>query len=340
MPLTTSRDGIDQAIQEANKAAGKNQCLGQDVSLTGSGDLIFGIWNPYTRKFDTSRPRIESNAVQVIAGRTTSRGDPIKLYIAPILGTSTDNIETIAIAYIDGNPDNGYSVIGLNGVSGNGNHASVHGSVASNGDINLGNADVYGDVRAGGDISQNKNSDITGWQGPLFTPLSFPNASVPWDAQLLTWNNGNGNGHDWWWNGHGNGNSDLTLDGSFNRNNPKDYKVIGKFDPRGDISVSAGYVAIYVSGDVKINGNQISQNNDPMQLRIYVVGNHTVDIGGNVTQKLELYAPQSSVTIHGNGSIYGSIIGKTVAFEGDATIRYDGSNAFGPLPPYKIKLVQ
>jgi hypothetical protein len=102
-------------------------------------------------------------------------------------------------------------------------------------------------------------------------------------------------------------------------------------------------VALYVAADLKLQSVPVGGIGgaaiDPRRMRIYVVGNHDVTIGGQSQQYMELYAPQSRVTVWGTPGFFGSIVGKTVDFRGDANIHYDQSNQTS-VSDYKIHLVK
>lgn len=344
LPFSTSATD-----SQAMTIASSNNCLGDPVTLDETNDISLGIWHPTDRSFAAlpgDRLR-EANAVWIKTRRTTARGNPIRLYFAAVLGISRNDIENQAIAYIKGNPSNGYGLVGLDFISMTGNQARVDGydpskgaynpdnlvpnggSIASNGDISLNNSNVYGDVRAGGDINGKNNTLITGWQAPLDTPLSFPPATLPAGAQLLSPTYFEPK------------NVLLNQSGGGSVSFPANYSFpYNLTDDKGNHTISVnGYVALYVNGDLKIDGTSVIAS-EPIQLRIYVIGNHTVTIGGNVSQSFELYAPQSDVTINGNPDFFGSIIAKSITIPGNARVHYDQSNAFGPLSKYQIALVR
>ena len=93
----------------------------------------------------------------------------------------------------------------------------------------------------------------------------------------------------------------------------------------GEIKVKANAnVIIYVSGSVKIAGNGLTNMNgtDAPSLQLYCNGS-SCKIAGNGGFAGAVYAPRGEVKITGNGDAYGSFIGKTCVFEGNAQIHYD-----------------
>jgi hypothetical protein len=61
-----------------------------------------------------------------------------------------------------------------------------------------------------------------------------------------------------------------------------------------------------------------------------------VSIGSGTSLYANIYAPQSAITMSGNGDIFGTIVGKSVSMTGTSTIHYDLEAAKGGA----IKLVQ
>ncbi|HEX8521744.1 MAG TPA: Tad domain-containing protein [Tepidisphaeraceae bacterium] len=337
----------------ATSTASANSCLGEKVQLQLADDVAIGIWHDSDKTFSVlpnDRLR-EGNAVRVDTRRISARSTPVKLFFAPVLGIFKNDIETQATAYIKGDRMSGYGIVGIQGVDFNGNPSTVNaydaskgpysanntiyqgGSVASNGNITVGNGNIDGDVRAGGSISSGPNADVTGWKAPLDTPLSYPPVTTtPSPSTKLPIGQGGKNGG---------GNDPILLAGSNDPKNPKIWSFSGTARVNGDIYVT-GYNAVYIDGNLDFAGNGITGLNgapiDPMQFRVYVIGNHKVSIGGIHTQYMELYAPGSDVTVQGSADYYGSIIGKTVTVGGGSQIHYDLSRKRTTGPEFQIAL--
>jgi hypothetical protein len=336
-------------FDRAKLCAEKNICLSDAVSLNATADVQLGIWDPTKREYTALNSAFwqDADAITVTTRRISARSNPIKLYFAGILGFPAHSIETTAIAYVKGNPKLGYGVIGLNGITSNGNKATIdsydgsggktyspatkasNGNVASNGNIDLGNGDISGDARAGGDVIKGPNANVTGWQAPLDQTLVFPPiTSIPSGATVLKPNKNQ---------------KTVMLQGG-TASNPKVYQYTQSQPFKFDIAAT-GYSELYVQAELDLGNATVAgllgAAIDPLKIKIFVVGNHDVTIGGNPKQYMELYAPQSNITIKGVSVFYGSMVGKTVNFQGTSDIHYDQSDLYGTkLPGYQIHLVK
>jgi hypothetical protein len=99
---------------------------------------------------------------------------------------------------------------------------------------------------------------------------------------------------------------------------------------RLNIDSSKGPVNIYVQGagstaGINIGGNGIVNNGQPANLRIWYNGTGNTQIAGNGNFVGVIYAPNSNISISGNGQEYGSVIGSTVQFNGNGAFHYDRS---------------
>jgi hypothetical protein len=65
-------------------------------------DILLGRWDHDANTFTTlfGADEDNANAVQVIARMSEERGNPVKLFFAPILGKNTTNISAKAIASV------------------------------------------------------------------------------------------------------------------------------------------------------------------------------------------------------------------------------------------------
>ncbi|MGH7177872.1 MAG: DUF7305 domain-containing protein [Tepidisphaeraceae bacterium] len=337
------------AADRAYDVAGANHCDGVAVALQ-SGDIVFGKYYRPTRTFypvgtpdwdDETVYIEESNAIRVTGVRHTSRNNPINLSFGPIIGLNTFNLEAPATAYIFGGPvgpggADGFGIVGIDGVGGNGNRARVdsylpfagpyststarhNGNVASNGDITLTNSDIYGDARPGpgGHVTEWPNTSVTGWQGPLDAPLSFPPVTVP--GGLPTLPNG-------------------TVPGGSTPGARISYTINGNLN---DL-VTSGYVRVYVNGNV--SGNINSTDRIPEKIELYVVGNRNITLNGNRQMYAHLYAPGATFSTNGTPDFFGWIIAKSINFGGNPGIHYDESTVSypgqPPNPPFKASLVK
>jgi hypothetical protein len=352
LPITLAK-----TVQNASDTALANGVIDEDerrgtpngarvnpgVNLDPGEDIEFGTWDPKQTDpdkkwhfiatgggpFKTSNdPRRGANAVHVTARRIRDRDSAIPLIFAQILpgGPGSTDINRDATAYVSFGPSN-FGFVGIDSVSSNGNGATIDsmtfgkngtgGGVASDGNIDLGNGDVYGDARPGigKTVIQKNNSDVTGWTYPLDYTLASRYPPVPGkDYANATPTNPNPPTK----------NKPLTLAGGATPGTAKKF-ICTKLDHPSPMTAN-GYIILYVTGDVDVQGSQIVSSGNPAvpaKIQIKVVGAHNVDLGGSSTQYCEVYAPQSTVKVHGTPGFYGQIVGKTLEFIGTSNLHYD-----------------
>ena len=192
-----------------------------------------------------------------------------------------------------------FGIVGLTGIHSNGTKAIVdsynalagpyggsnvhhNANIASNRDIDLGNADVYGDVRPGMpdgthpngySVIQGPTSLVSGWISPLDHLLVFPPSVVPSPAPCVL---------------------------------PSTTSVAGgtyqttTFPPKNAITFT-GPATVYVTGtiDVKNNTPITTYQNLPANLQIFVVGAGDVTCNGGGQIYAHIYAPQSNMVLKG-----------------------------------------
>jgi hypothetical protein len=100
---------------------------------------------------------------------------------------------------------------------------------------------------------------------------------------------------------------------------------------------------IYLHGNLDIEGSAIinaTAPKDASHLTIYMLDpGSTVDLGGSVLQYAHIYAPLSTVKVHGGVSYTGWIVGKTLDWLGNAQMHDDGT-ANLPSKPFVLSLVR
>jgi len=274
--------------------------------------------------------------VRVYARRLESRGNPLQLIFAPILpnGPLSSDVERVAIARVGGGPSN-FGFVGIDSVNSNGNTATIDsmtppasgsgGGVASDGNIDLGNGNVFGDARPGigKSLLQGPNSVVTGWTADLDYKLADrypPITSVPPGAANIPAPQGK---------------TYAFIGGT--TGSPKNFTGMIAKNTR-TITVT-GYCKVYINADLDLTGCSItSSNNDPQQLEFIIIGAHAVDLGGTSQQRCHIYAPTSTVKVHGTPGFYGWIVGKTLSFLGTSSLHYDNSQK--DIHPYSITLVK
>ncbi len=97
-----------------------------------------------------------------------------------------------------------------------------------------------------------------------------------------------------------------------------------------NITVASGAtLQIFVDGTLNIGNNVTlaSSGDVPKNIQIYSTysGANGVTVNNNGLLAAAVYAPGTSVSIGNNGDIFGSVIGKTVAFNNNTAVHYDES---------------
>jgi hypothetical protein len=92
------------------------------------------------------------------------------------------------------------------------------------------------------------------------------------------------------------------------------------------IVIASGSATIYANGK-KIDfsgGSLINNTQDPKNLTIYGTAHlQSVNLSGQSSQHLLLYAPTAAITLSGGQNTFGSIIGSTVNISGGSSVHYD-----------------
>lgn len=97
----------------------------------------------------------------------------------------------------------------------------------------------------------------------------------------------------------------------------------------GGINLAAGAtLKIYSEADVNISGNGLlNLNSQPQSFQLWGTSTSSVPqdikIAGNGTLSGLCYAPNSSLTINGNGDVCGSFVAGTISVTGNAAFHYD-----------------
>lgn len=341
------------SLPDADATAAKNKAIsfahnssydfaGSQVSMQ-TGDVQIGLYWPPTKTFylvGQSLPdgytvqENDSNAMRVTGNRTAARSNALPLFFARIFGRQQIDVTGTATAYARGGPtSDGFGIVGINSIGSNGNGASIDSYVppnytplrqnakcASNGNIDLGNGDVYGDARPGVNkhLYQGPNSIVTGYTAPLTEPLVYPPAVAPGGATAL-----------------GNFSGSSLAPGTYTAtkiNLPRNFTVTG----------TTGNVSIYLNGNLDTAGNtNANSTGTASRFRVYVIGNHSVNIQGNSDVRMWLYAPECTFDMNGGTNFWGSMVGKTVSFKGNSNIHYDESSGGpGQDNPFNVVLIK
>ncbi len=102
----------------------------------------------------------------------------------------------------------------------------------------------------------------------------------------------------------------------------------------GDVNVDGGLTItlqpgteldLFVAGDVQLQGTtSLGDRNAPAHVRLYVGGN-TVTLSASATIGANVYAPTADVQLASSFQMWGALFAQSLAFSGDFTIAYDTS---------------
>lgn len=107
------------------------------------------------------------------------------------------------------------------------------------------------------------------------------------------------------------------------------------FTGKGILSVDTtnGPVKVILDGDISFQGTSflggianVNQSGPPKPTDLVIYGTDNcknIAIGGNATAYAGVYARKAEVTIHGNPTMYGAVIGERVTVPGNPTFYYD-----------------
>lgn len=183
------------------------------------------------------------------------------------------------------------------------------GHVASNGNITLtGNSTIRGDAIAGpGDTVS--GGTVTGTRGSAAAERSLPLPSVPGNAVQVGQIRLTGN------------NSMTLTTGTYVATS---LSISG--NARLIANTGGGPITIYVTGEISISGNGVlNTGTAPRNLNLVQVGGAAVSFSGNASFYGTVYAPQSALTLGGNGVLNGAFDGDSIHQHGNGTIHYDQS---------------
>ena len=359
------RYGATEAHRRAVALALHNMCDGRPVELDPAVDIELGIWraiddggddgfddgledpNDYS-DIDPDLTAVHefvpvpatqwrlANAVRVTAVRSTARGGGIPLVWGRLLGKDAVSIRASAIALIEStNPE--YGVVGLKKAKLKDQilvdsyradaerysaAARAHGNVASNGNIRLEKSvKVQGDVRPGrGKRVEFRGKDVTvrGSTSPLDETLSFP-AVVASEYKKL-----NDNGLLPGQFIHGDkfelrkGQTATLSAGTYFF---KEFKV----DDASAVLKVSGPVTVIAEKKLELKKGLVNEDGLPVNLKFLVPKKGKVHLGHGGVIAAQIYAPQSKVTYHKEGTLYGSLVAWELKIEKKVQIHVDES---------------
>jgi len=321
----------------AYNIANANKCDGTSIAIDKNADVEFLDWNTTNRTFTvlTGTSRLNANAVRVTCKREGTSGIP--LTFAWMAGTYFCNAHGVAIAAVTP-PE--FGMVGLDYIRMNGNSAASYwsstgifagnsGNIASNGNITSSSpANIKGYVWA---LSGATVTNISAFaRRTLPAPLSYPNASS--GSYNLTTND-----NALLPAGLVNPSSKNFNTGNSNYNIPAGNYVVNQFAIGANGSLNLlGPVTFYIYGNVVFSGNALTNGSIPKNMKLVLIPHPTtgaapgtVNIASGGALYADIYAPQSAITLSGNGAIYGTVIGKSIDMTGSSDIYYDLSVTTG-----------
>lgn len=321
-------DGRPAAIAAAQSWAAKNVAAGSSVVTVASEDVEIGLWDDDTATFEVLPVSSSEspNAVRVTCRRTTPRGNSLKLFFAPVIGTSHAQLTASAVAAI--NRDRCGLVVGLDYVNVKNGHIDSYdsalgsyeqqaprsnGSVCSNGPIEIGPVGtVDGDALPGKKHTVNRPGQVTGRTTPRKTSIKWK----PIDHSDVSANNHN----DFLSPGQFK-NGRVTLSGTQVLTlEPGTYFFPAGIQMSGSSRIEVtGPTRIVMGGNSTITGGGIvNSTGTAANLRIDLTGG-SATFSGNSDFYADIYGPTATVELNGNAAFYGAIFAERVELGGNAS---------------------
>jgi hypothetical protein len=204
-------------------------------------------------------------------------------------------------------------------------NAAIYHDAHSGGSLSLsGNAAIYGDAQYNGSLSLSGNAHIDGTTSlgdppPSVTlpPVDFgDSATNNNNAYLMTQPN--------WSQSYNNSTKALSISGNRSLTLTDGIYYFSSISISGNGSLIVnGTVTIYCTGSVSLSGNGIVNNSQiPTDLVLFSSGT-SVSLSGNGNLYGAIYAPNASIPISGNGTVYGSLVGRSLNWSGNGSLHYD-----------------
>jgi len=321
-------DGREAAVAAAQLWAGKNVAAGQPVTIVTAEDVEIGRWNDQTASFTvlSANSATPPNAVRVTCHRTAARGNPLALFFAPVIGTTTADLTVTAIAKSE--RDICGLFVGIESVdvqnadvdsyrSSLGPYAAqppqADGDICSDGAITLSpQGFVQGDARPGQGSSVSHPSQVTGSTEPRKHPISWE----PVDTLGPSQSNNNSAIPSW---ALTDGGQRLIVEGTMTLNlAPGTYYLpLGMRIAGGASVVISGPTKFVLGGTVEVEGKGIvNLTTTPANCRLELVSSSAV-IAGSAAMHADIYAPTTVVNVNGNAGFYGAIFARRIAMQGE-----------------------
>ena len=333
--------GRTPAISAAKTWAAKNTAALQNVAITDV-DVEIGRWDDVTASFTViPASSVQTpNAVRVTCRRTADRGNALKLFFAPLLGSSNADLSVSSTARIKSSRCG--LIIGLAKVTMSGSShtdsyrsengaynsatANQNGHVCSNGDITMsGSAAIYGNGHPGPGqkVKSSSSIGVSGNSDPLEQKLSFPPAD-PGNASSVN-NNKSIPISDL-------GKQPLNSKGQFTLSGgdgvalpPGTYYFSSMTLSGGSIIRIGGPTKIFVTGNCSLSGGSVANLAFlPKNFELYPMGS-TCTISGDSAFYGVVYGPTAKIDRSGDSDFYGSIVGGELVLSGSGGIHADES---------------
>ncbi len=221
-----------------------------------------------------------------------------------------------------------------------GGNVSAQGNLGSNGSISLAtSAVVQGAVNYGLTPAPSPATPPSGGVSPLSPPfdctkLPLPTNSLPIGSPSIAVGSGGsttispGNYNNLSADGGGIVGGTLTLNpGTYNINSIR----LDGGPPAAKLVISGPTVINIIGTDLPIHpperlsmdSNTVSNTGPPSNLVFYMPGTDPSKVGSGSTSSFVVIAPNSDVTIDSTGTVFGTIIGRTVHADSGAKLHYD-----------------
>jgi Flp pilus assembly protein TadG len=314
--------GIDDgtAISKALVAAADNLVDGSPLVLNNNiannpRDVEVGNWdNTLDPKFSTTRT--PNNAVRVTARRTASRGTAIPLLFARVLGANTCDVTATSVATKGSDMPN---FIGLDDLTGRNNTSAGYdprlglpgaslssgASIASNGDIALGNNPAIS-----GSVILGPNGTYNG-SNPKPTKLSNDLVYPPTENPPVV------------------AGGALNVDGVVHISGGGTLAYSSINMASGAWLIFDNPTTVYVMNDITFNGGGsiAPASGLPSDLRIRIIGSSTSTVGGSnsndITITAQVYAPNTDLIGKNNAELRGTSLFRTITVKNNLFLYYD-----------------
>jgi type IV pilus assembly PilX-like protein len=311
--------------------AGINRALGMLYDSTwraGFANAAIGRTNYSVQVIDSSDSGFVGLKDSLIL-RATGKADKSESVIEVLLAKKRSSVYRRAVY-----GDSAVDIVGnalvdaYNSDSGAYAPGGMGGDVGSDGLIHVGgNADVYGNVVTADTIITNGSMTIRGTANNSGSTTNLEPITQA-DLDYAKWNSG--------------APANLTLSGGATYNSGT--RALSASGSTAQIMMTSGIyffssisltsgaklvipadqeVIIFTTGSINAAGGTIVNTNaKPSDLQIYSTG-LTVDITGSATIYAAIYAPNAEIKVSGGGTVFGSLVGKSVKDAGNGTVHFD-----------------